>query len=137
VAQKQKSIGKLTLRRKTLKQNQLNRDHAEVQRDIKLAGGDPETVRLGSPNSRRKSSGAKSQLRYLVRTPKGAEVVLIQADTHAIWDKHQTDEAGAAAFGAMLKGLSVVGKFVQLDILKVELIQTGGVEAAEATDIDF
>lgn len=42
-----------------LKQNQLNRDHAEVMRDIKLAKGDPETVRLGSPNSRRKSSGPK------------------------------------------------------------------------------
>lgn len=132
---KKKSIGKLTLRRKTLKQNQLNRDHDEVARDIGLAGGDPEAVRLGSPNSRRKSSGVKSQLRYLLRTPKGAEISLVQADTHAMWDTHQSGE-GRKAFDAMLKGLDSEGKFVTLDILAVELVQAGG-DGGEATDIDF
>jgi len=66
------------------KQAQITVPHADVQRLLKRAGLDKDSV-----ISRKRGLG----LLVTVKSPKGASIPLTMADTHAIWFSHQSDDS--------------------------------------------
>lgn len=101
-----------------LGQLQLRVPHSQVVGFLQAAGA-PEKTAL---------SRKKGKILYLtIRTPKGAEIELTQADTHAVWIQHNQGDAAKLLNWAYQNGGA------QFEVINARYEDTSGGAASQAT----